>query len=765
MIANHLRVFLSSRMQELAEERRTIKAYLAEMKVDAWGFETEAGARPQSIRETYVDEIEAADLYIGIFWRDYGQYTIDEYEMARRSGVACLVYEKRDEIKGRRDPRLQAFLDQLGKVETGLTVRWFDDAHPLGEIVKEDVARWVAERIRRGRTAGKPFQAPALSDQYVERSGLLARLKTLAVPTRSEVGPSVTRIILYGPGGAGKSVVASALAHDPEVQSVYSDGVLWASLGQDGNPLQRLSDWGRALKDPAVGTIGYADQRTAVAQLRTLLNDRACLLVVDDARDALSVKEAFLVGGRRCLLVVTTRWREVGSAIGATWVEVGEMTPSEATALLERWTGAIPAADRDIASSLSREFGYLPLALELMGARVARLGSWTEYQVFWDTQGLESLKRGRRAEGKEDNLEDSFEVSLEAVPSADRDQYLQLAVFPQREYFPASAAAVLLGCSTSDASELLLDLADQALVSRRSKHGAEFTLTNLFHEFVTSRLGQAGLARAHSAIVDGYRKLSPDGWAGGPNERYYFENLSRHLAASGKAAEAHALINRRWMKASLVHTGTQRAFLADVARSMELAATQRPPGFEQLVRGALVHSTMVTLAGHMPAGALAVLARAGHGERALAFAGVIQDSEVRHAAYLAIADALLARGEPGDAVVALEQALDVVDRLHDRAAALAEIARLASRAKGATLLDRMLASVGKGDAAASSAIALALVRAGRPTPRVSRRAPERGACAGARSRHSDVGKTRSAGRRGTWAPSGRRSGRSRSPVG
>jgi len=74
MIYERLRVFVSSRMQELAPERAAIKAALDELNMDGWVFEEDAGARPQGIQQTYKDEVDRADLYIGLFWRDYGDY-------------------------------------------------------------------------------------------------------------------------------------------------------------------------------------------------------------------------------------------------------------------------------------------------------------------------------------------------------------------------------------------------------------------------------------------------------------------------------------------------------------------------------------------------------------------------------------------------------------------------------------------------------------------------------------------------------------------
>ena len=92
MIYERLRVFVSSRMQELAPERTAMRAALSELNIDGWVFEEDAGARAQGIQQTYKEEINGADLYIGLFWRGYGDYTIDEFSYATEQNKDRLIY-------------------------------------------------------------------------------------------------------------------------------------------------------------------------------------------------------------------------------------------------------------------------------------------------------------------------------------------------------------------------------------------------------------------------------------------------------------------------------------------------------------------------------------------------------------------------------------------------------------------------------------------------------------------------------------------------
>lgn len=143
-----LRVFISSRMAELQPERELVRAELDKDNIDAWVFEKDAGSRPESIQQTFLKELGESDLYIGIFWRGYGPYTIEEYEYAREQGIPTLIYEKRLDIENRRDPELQDFLKGIGDVESGHTIQWFNTPEELAECLKTDINVWLVKTAR-----------------------------------------------------------------------------------------------------------------------------------------------------------------------------------------------------------------------------------------------------------------------------------------------------------------------------------------------------------------------------------------------------------------------------------------------------------------------------------------------------------------------------------------------------------------------------------------------------------------------------------------
>ncbi|HVB24713.1 MAG TPA: DUF4062 domain-containing protein [Ktedonobacteraceae bacterium] len=147
-----LSLFISSKMQELAEERRAVQSALSDYRMYGWLWEDDAGARPTPTRATYLKEVETCDIYIGLFWIGYGPYTIEEYECARHHRKLCLIYEKHVETD-RRDSQLTQFLKGIEKVDnpSGLTVRRFMTVVELAQYIQEDVIRLLTTIFRENR--------------------------------------------------------------------------------------------------------------------------------------------------------------------------------------------------------------------------------------------------------------------------------------------------------------------------------------------------------------------------------------------------------------------------------------------------------------------------------------------------------------------------------------------------------------------------------------------------------------------------------------
>jgi tetratricopeptide (TPR) repeat protein len=146
---NRLGVFISSSMVELRDERVTVNKVLEERGFEVFLFEYDAGARPEPIQRTYLDEVEASDLYLGIFWNHYGPSTVEEFRHARRLNKPCLIYIKNYDVH--REPELVAFLTEITDVESGVSYCYFEDVVQLAEFVGRDVQAWLVNQLRQAQ--------------------------------------------------------------------------------------------------------------------------------------------------------------------------------------------------------------------------------------------------------------------------------------------------------------------------------------------------------------------------------------------------------------------------------------------------------------------------------------------------------------------------------------------------------------------------------------------------------------------------------------
>lgn len=221
------------------------------------------------------------------------------------------------------------------------------------------------------------FQAPPLPAHFVERPEYSNDLKTRLLNGSSSDSRTLVITAIHGLGSVGKSTLAAALTHDAEVQCRFCDGILWATLGQQPDVLALLSGWVQALGD-------YSFKPTSVTatsnHLRTLLYDKAVLLVVDDAWNTENA-QGFNVGGARCQVLVTTREGTIAHALGARLYNLHVMTPAQAMELLTKRLGRdIIGVEHQSAENFAKGVGYLPLALELAAVQVASgTSSWTVF--------------------------------------------------------------------------------------------------------------------------------------------------------------------------------------------------------------------------------------------------------------------------------------------------------------------------------------------------------------------------------------------------
>jgi hypothetical protein len=212
-----LRVFVSSTLGELAEERRAVARAISALRLTPVMFE--AGARPYSPAEVYRAYLAQSDVFIGLYWQHYGQLVPGarvsglEEEFGLSGGLPRLLYVKAPAPD--REPRLADLLARI-REESSASYRHFRTPAELGRLVRDDLAVLLSERFaaadgQAAAAAPSPAGARGPRPLPVSTTSLLGRERAID-ETAGLVERSGARLVtLTGPGGVGKTRLAVAV--------------------------------------------------------------------------------------------------------------------------------------------------------------------------------------------------------------------------------------------------------------------------------------------------------------------------------------------------------------------------------------------------------------------------------------------------------------------------------------------------------------------------------------------------------------------------
>jgi WD40 repeat protein len=421
-----------------------------------------------------------------------------------------------------------------------------------------------------GHLTSRPVFAPGLEPGMVDRPSDLESLISLLTDA-AQASTSARVVAVVGPGGFGKTTLATQACHDPQITGLFSK-ILWVETGEECTPARVV----QLLSDLCVHLDGerptFSDAEQAGFHLARVLGDRRVLITIDNVWSAADLAP-FLWGGLNTVLLVTTRNARVCPA-HALQFRLGPMSATEVRELLSK---TVPALRREetvrlaglcngwpllasvVSSALGQDVGAGAIPARAV-SEASRVLNHIGPQAFdvWDsdqrknaighaiTASLRSLQEHVQITGTEDL----------------RNRYLSLAIFPAATPVPLSVLSrwwgQAYGWAPSAVRQFCRVLADRSLIDAYLADRDAVVLHDVFRLYLRHLIGSQW-AELHQSLVASYRPSAGSAWAElGFEHGYMWRHLAHHLHEAGLFDElAEVLASPEYVVKKAAHLGNE----------------------------------------------------------------------------------------------------------------------------------------------------------------------------------------------------------------
>jgi tetratricopeptide (TPR) repeat protein/transcriptional regulator with XRE-family HTH domain len=428
----------------------------------------------------------AANIFGGALRRHRQRRAWSQEDLADVSGVAVRTISdlERGVAQQPRSATVRMLAGALGL--SGADLAAFKAAARAGReasLAGDLAAAWPAVAVR-----PVPRMLPRDIESFTGRQAELDRLVAAAASSGGSGG--VVRVFaVEGMGGVGKTALALRAAH--LVAGQFPDGQIFIDL-QGYTPGVRPVAPEDALRS-LLFALGIAREQVPeslaerAALYRGQLAETRTLVILDNAASLAQV-EPLLPGTAGCLVLVTSR--RALSGLDSQVLTLDALPPDEAAGLFRAAAGPGRLADDDPhVAEIVELCGYLPLAIRVLAARMARRRALTAGDVLAELR-VEYRRLGNLADDDR-NVAAAFELSYRHLPSIAQRMFGQLGHVPGPDFDPLAAGNAVDDVDAPTASASLDALMDHSLLSQPAP--GRFRFHDLVRDF----------ARVKSAALDG----------------------------------------------------------------------------------------------------------------------------------------------------------------------------------------------------------------------------------------------------------------------
>ena len=545
-----LRVFVSSTLQELAEERMAAKDAIASLRLTPVLFEL--GARPHPPRELYRAYLDQSHIFLGIYWQRYGWIAPDmeisgledEYQLSGKKSKLIYVKEPAPE----REPRLKELLLQIENDNTA-SYKPFSTSVELRDLIQNDLALMLTERfqiVQAGVSSAQPAPSERSDNIPQPPTPMIGRQAELEAVSNLLERPEVRLVTLHGPGGIGKTRMAIEVAH--HLHQIFSDGVCFVSLAT-------LNDH-RLIIPTIAKEIGLLETsaQTLQASLEEYLRERKFLLVLDNfeqVTQAAEVVSGLLARSSNLKILVTSR--AVLHLSGEYQFAIPPLTLPDQDQLRSIQAGDYSGLSQFSAldlfvqnaqrirpgfeitpenliaiAEICRYLDGLPLAIELAAARIKlftpqAMQARLEKSLQWLTSGARDLPT------RQQTLRTTIEWSYSLLEEEEQILFRRLSIFVGGCRLEAMESICIAG-GDLDLLDLLASLVDKSLVQQEDDFDGElrFSMLLTIREYAQELLEASPEAedlRQRHANYYLHLVEEADPELRGPNQQVWFRTL------------------------------------------------------------------------------------------------------------------------------------------------------------------------------------------------------------------------------------------------